>query len=561
MNGGSRLDQNHEVFAKSGRGVPLPPADTPIATTREVGFSNTILNSAPSNFAAIVTHHYAGEATVTYLFCDFFRCLMTTLILMHAVGSTAVAAEKPNVLFIAIDDLNDWVGCLGGNPQAKTPNIDQLASRGVNFYNAHCASPVCNPSRAALMSGMRSSTTGVYNNSIDWRNQKSGQVNTLNMHFKANGYYVAGAGKIYHESFGRYDDADWDVYYKHRGESGDEGNKGRARGGPPGPAQGESDGVGGIKFAPINANDSDLEDYHIVDYCIEQLQKKHDKPLFLACGIHKPHMPWFVPKKYYDMFPLDSIQLPKVLEDDLSDLPPAGLKMAHPETDHVPMLKSGRWKEAVQGYLAAGAFSDAMVGRLMAAFDKSAYRDNTIIVFWGDHGWHLGEKQHWRKFTLWEEATRAPLFFTVPGTTKAGSVCNRSVDFMSIYPTLCDLCGLSIPSHVEGVSMKPLLVDPKAGWDRPGITTHGYMNHSVRTEKWRYIRYADGGEELYDEVNDPMEWKNLAGKSDLNSIKEQLGKMMPSINVPTPGEKGTIKVPANAEKRKEKKASKTLKGR
>lgn len=225
------------------------------------------------------------------------------------------------------------------------------------------------------------------------------------------------------------------------------------------------------------------------------------------------------------------------------------------------MLKSGRWKEAVQGYLAAGAFCDAMVGRLMAAFDKSAYRDNTIIVFWGDHGWHLGEKQHWRKFTLWEEATRAPLFFTVPGTTKAGSICNRSVDFMSIYPTLCDLCGLPIPSHVEGVSVKPLLVDPKAVWERPGITTHGYMNHSVRTEKCRYIRYADGGEELYDEVNDPMEWKNLAGKSELTNIKEQLGKMMPSINVRTPSENRANKVPADAEKQKEKKARKSAKDR
>ena len=484
----------------------------------------------------------------------FFHVLLSTTFLVQAIGLTANAAEKPNVLFIAIDDLNDWVGCLGGNPQAKTPNIDQLAGRGVNFYNAHCASPVCNPSRAALMSGMRSSTTGVYNNNIDWRNQKSGQVRTLNMHFKANGYYVAGAGKIYHESYGRYEEADWDVYYKHRDESGSEGKTGRVRGGNPVPAQGESNGVGGIKFAPIDANDDDLEDYHIVDYCIEQLMRKHDKPLFLACGIHKPHMPWYVPKKYYDMFPLDGIQLPKVPEDDLSDLPPAGYKFAHPETDHVPMVKSGRWKEAVQGYLAAGAFTDALIGRLMAALDKSAYRDNTIIVFWGDHGWHLGEKHHWRKFTLWEESTRAPLFFVAPGVTKANSVCNRSVDFMTIYPTLCDLCGLSVPDYVEGASLKPLLVDPKSAWDRPGITTHGYMNHSVRTEKWRYIRYADGGEELYDELNDPMEWKNLASKSDYTEIKQQLGKMMPVVNVATPVDKNVKNSSIETEKQKKKQA-------
>lgn len=468
------------------------------------------------------------------------------------------AADRPNVLFIAIDDLNDWVGCLGGNPQAKTPNIDQLAGRGVNFYNAHCASPVCNPSRTALMSGMRSSTTGVYSNSIDWRDQKSGQVVTLNMHFKNNGYYVAGAGKIYHESYGRYEEADWDAYYKHRGITADSSKVKEKKGGNPGPAKGESGGVGGIAFAPINANDEDLEDYHIVDYCIDQLNQKHEKPFFLACGIHKPHMPWYVPQKYYDMFPLESIVLPKVLEGDLDDVPSAGYKMAHPETDHAAILKSGRWKEAVQGYLAAGAFCDAMVGRLMAAFDKSAYRENTILVFWGDHGWHLGEKQHWRKFTLWEEATRAPLFFTVPGTTKTGVVCRRSVDFMSIYPTLCDLCSLPIPEYVEGSSVKALLTDPNGTWNQPAITTHGFKNHSVRTEAWRYIRYADGSEELYDELKDPMEWTNLAGKSEYASVKEQLGQQLPLVNVPTPGEKKNNDADAALRKlKKSRKAAKT----
>ncbi len=420
------------------------------------------------------------------------RYATATIVALFVFSSCVFSSDRPNILFIAIDDLNDWVGCLGGNPQAKTPNIDQLAGRGLNFYNAHCASPVCNPSRAALMSGMRSSTTGVYNNSIDWRAEKSGQFATLNMHFKANGYYVAGAGKIYHESFGRYDEADWDDYYLRRGST--IGSKKGQRGSNPVPADGESRGVGGIAFGPVNANDEDLEDYHIVDYCIEQLHQKHDKPFFIACGIHKPHMPWFVPKKYYDLFPLESIQLPKVPDNDLDDVPTAGYKMAHPETDHAAILKSGRWKDAVQGYLAAGAFTDAMVGRLLSEFDKSDYRDNTILVFWGDHGWHLGEKHHWRKFSLWEEATRAPLFFNVPGVTKPGTVCKRPVDFMSIYPTLCDLCGLAIPSHVEGKSVRSLLVDPNAQWNQPGITTHGYKNHAVRSEFWRYIQYADGGE-------------------------------------------------------------------
>ncbi|MDZ4852339.1 MAG: sulfatase [Pirellulaceae bacterium] len=492
-----------------------------------------------------------------HFFCQRLSTAVVASVLSLAIASFAWTAEQPNVLFIAIDDLNDWVGVLGGNPQAKTPNIDKLSKRGVNFFNAHCASPVCNPSRTALMSGLRSSTSGVYSNGTDWRNQKSGKVATMNMHFKANGYYVAGAGKIYHESYGRYEEADWDDYYLRRGPTA-EGEKGKRKGNP-GPAKGESGGVGGIAFAPIDGNDDDLEDYHIVDYCIEQLQRKHDKPMFLACGIHKPHMPWYVPRKYYDMFPLESIQVPKVLESDLSDVPPEGVKMAHPDGDHAQMLKSGRWKEAVQGYLAAGAFCDAMVGRLMDAFDKSAYRDNTILVFWGDHGWHLGEKQHWRKFTLWEEATRAPLFFTVPGITKPGAICNRPVDFMCLYPTLCDLCNLPVPSHVESKSIRPLLVDANAPWSSPGITTHGYMNHSVRTEKWRYIRYANGGEELYDEVNDPTEFTNLASKSEFASIKEMLRKEMPSVNVDSPNDKTGNKNQTDPDKQALKKAKKANK--
>ena len=326
------------------------------------------------------------------------------MLVIVPLANAHAADARPNVLFIAVDDLNDWVGCLGGHPQAKTPNIDALAARGVNFTRAYCASPVCNPSRTALMVGLRSSTSGVYNNNINRRDsQAATSVPPLNTHFHAQGYYVAGAGKIYHgdgDQFG-----EWDEYANIKGRR-------------PAGREGRSDGVGGIRFAPVDGADEDMHDYHTVNYCIEQLQKKHDKPFFLACGLHKPHMAWNVPRKYYDMFPLDSIELPKVLETDLDDVPAAGVRMARPEGDHAEMLKSGRWKEAVQGYLAAVAYCDAMIGRLMKAFDESAYKDNTIIVFWGDHGWHLGEKQHWRKFALWEEATRAPLFFVAPGVTK-----------------------------------------------------------------------------------------------------------------------------------------------
>jgi arylsulfatase A-like enzyme len=426
--------------------------------------------------------------------------------------SADAAPAKPNVLFIAIDDLNHWVGYLGRNKQTITPNIDKLAARGVRFTRSYCAAPVCNPSRAALMSGMRPSTTGVYSNNEDWRTIIP-EEKTLITTFRNAGYFTCGAGKIYHGGFDR--TSEWEDYPKEKGKE---------------PKPQGSDGVGGIKFAPLDCEDSDLSDYHITNYAIEQLGRKHDKPFFIACGLHKPHMPWNVPRKYYDMHPLDKIELPPHLEGDLADIPPAGVKMARPEGDHAAMLKSGRWKEAVQAYLATISYTDMNIGRLMEAYDKSPMKDNTIIVLWGDHGWHLGEKEHWRKFALWEEATRAPLLWVVPGLTKPDSVCERTVDFMSIYPTLCDLAGIPKPSHVEGKSIKPLLTDPKSAWETPALTTHMFNNHAVRTEGWRYIRYANGDEELYDETKDPLEHKNLAGDSNFTDKKSELARWMPGAN-------------------------------
>jgi arylsulfatase A-like enzyme len=248
-------------------------------------------------------------------------------------------------------------------------------------------------------------------------------------------------------------------------------------------------------------------------------------------------VPWNVPRKYYDLFPQDKIQLPPVLDGDLKDIPPAGVKMAKPEGDHARMLQSGRWKEAVQAYRAAIAYTDMNIGRLLDALDKSAYRDNTIICFWSDHGWHLGEKEHWRKFALWEEATRSPLIWVAPGLTRPG-VCDRAVDFMTIYPTLTDLCGIPTPKHVQGESIRPLLANPKSPWDKPALTTYRFNNHTVRTEGWRYIRYANGDEELYDEAADPHEWKNLAATKEFAGKKAELGKFLPRENRPDMGGRG-----------------------
>jgi arylsulfatase A-like enzyme len=423
--------------------------------------------------------------------------------------------SRPNVLFIAVDDLNHWVGHLGRNPQTQTPHIDKLAARGVTFSRAYCAAPVCNPSRAALMSGLRPSTTGVYDNGEDWRPVIAPEK-TLNVTFQKAGYWVGGAGKIYHGGYERR--ADWDEYF-------------HPRGGTPKPTG--NDGVGGIKFGAVDARDQDLADYKIADWTIDQLNRTHDKPFFLACGFHKPHMPWFVPKKWFDKFPLESIQLPPHRDGDLDDIPSAGRAFAAPEGDHARMLESGRWKEAVQAYLATIAYLDMNVGRVIEGLDKSPHKNNTIIVFWGDHGWHLGEKEHWRKFALWEESTRAPLIWVVPGLTSPNQRCERTVDFMSIFPTLCDLCTVPIPKHVEGPSLRPLLANPQSAWDRPALTTYRRGNHSVRSEGWRYIQYADRSEELYDELKDPYEWTNLAGKDEFQPVKRELSRSLPAVNAPT----------------------------
>jgi len=459
---------------------------------------------------------------------------LAVLLLLCLPAFAANPPTRPNVLFIAVDDLRDWVGYFGHNPQAKTPNYDRLSRMGTSFTRAYCASPVCNPSRTALMSGMRASTTGVYENNVDFRPIVP-PAKMLTTAFREAGYFVHGSGKIYHESYRRREE--WDDYLeKERGD--------------PRPAAGQSDGVGGIKFAPLDCRDDQLSDWGIADYGIASLQRKHDKPFFLAVGFHKPHMPWNVPRKWFDLFPLESIKLPPYLENDLDDLPPAAVRMAHPETDHVPMQKSGRWKEAIQAYLATIAYCDMNLGRLLDALEKSAYRDNTIICLWGDHGWHLGEKHHWRKFALWEEATKAPFMWVVPGVTKPNTICERTVDFMSIFPTLTDLCGIPTPAHNEGVSIRRLLADPKAPWDLPARTTYRFNNHTVRTEGWRYIRYANGDEELYDEAKDPNEWTNLAAKPEFAARKAELAKFLPKTNAPDPSER------APKEERQEKKRKK-----
>ncbi len=429
-------------------------------------------------------------------------------------------SNRPNVLMIIADDLNHWVHHMGRNRQSITPNMDRLAKRGVTFLHAYCAAPVCNPSRAALMSGYRPSSTGVYENITDWRKliDRSAMITTL---FRNNGYTVLGAGKIYHQGLERFDE--FDEYCKLNEVKPTKEQRKRA--------------IKTMILDPLNCRDEEMPDYKTTSWAIEQIMKKRTKPFFLACGLKKPHLPWSVPKKYYDMYK-GKIDLPKVSTTDLDDIPTYGKQLAYgfPPHDGIEqaLTKAGKREDAIRAYLACITFSDMNVGRLLDALDKSGASKDTIVVFFGDHGYHLGEKMHWRKFALWEEATRNPLIWIAPGVTTPGGVCNRTVDLMSVYPTLADLCRLPVPQHIEGVSIMSLLRRPGADWNTPALSTYGFKNHALRSEEWRYIRYHDDTEELYDEKKDPYEWKNLAGEKRFESVKHELAKHFPVTNKEAP---------------------------
>ena len=443
---------------------------------------------------------------------------MAALYLLLSVAS-ASAAEKMNVLFIAVDDLNDWISPLGGYEGCQTPHLERLAKRGITFTKAYCAAPACNPSRAAIMTGIRPWSSGVYQNSQPWRPAMPDAV-TMPQHFTKHGYHSTGAGKIFHGAFD--EPESWEYYLTRKGD--------------PKPTQAvlkdPHSKSGGIVWGVLDVKDEDMNDFNTASYAVDYLSQEHDKPFYLACGIFRPHMPWQVPRKYYDMYPLDEINTPYVPDGDLSDVPEAGVKMANPTKDHGTMLKTGNWKYAVQAYLASITFADTQIGRVLDALESSAYNDNTIVVLWGDHGWHLGEKEHWRKFALWEEATRVPFFMSVPGVTPPGSRCDRTVDLMCIYPTLCDLCEIPITDQLESKSIKGLLKDPAMEWAQPAVTTHGRKNHAVRNERFRYIRYANGGDELYDHDADPGEFNNLASDPAYKETIDELVKSLPKNDAP-----------------------------
>ena len=449
-----------------------------------------------------------------------------------SLASQAVAKPAPNVLFISLDDLNDWVGCLGGHPQAKTPNIDKLAASGVLFTNAHCPAPACNPSRSAIFTGLAPNVSGIYENGQKMRRVLP-DAEIIPKYFSRHGYRADGSGKMLHYFI---DAPSWDAYYPEKETESPFpphipwGDRPKSL-----PRAGKWQYYETDWFAFDVTDDEFGGDSKVADYVSARLMEKHEKPFFLACGIYRPHEPWFVPKKYFDMFPLEDVQLPPgYKEDDLEDLPESG-KLAGPNRYFAHIREQGQWKQGVQAYLASIAYADAMLGRVLDTLEKSPHRDNTIVVLWSDHGWHLGEKQHWQKFSCWRAATRVPFIMKVPEGapglpegTKAGGISTRPVNLLSLYLTLTELCGLPKKEDNSAPSLVPLLANPKADWPHVAVThSRKPGQFGLSAEGWRYIKYVDGGEELYDIDADPYEWHNLAEKPEHQEKLKELRSRAP----------------------------------
>ncbi len=430
--------------------------------------------------------------------------------------------KAPNILFIAIDDMNDWTGFLGGHPQAITPNMDKLAAKGVNFTNAHCSAPGCSPSRNALLYGIEPFNSGLYpfyEHAI--HEQLMERYTTLPRLLKENGYITYGAGKIHHGQKG--DEREWSDFFELQNSRKEF-------------KEGEGYQVGNSKkmsFRPtINADEQHV-DYQVASYGIDVLNEKHNKPFFLAVGLVKPHLPFDCPERFFNALP-EKIMTPALWEDDLKDIPAEGNSFRRAGDDK-RFKKDNAWEDVRRAYLACISWADFNIGRVLDALEESEYADNTIVVLWSDHGFHLGEKMSFKKFTLWEEATRVP-FIIYDGRdklNKEGKIYKPAVSLINIYRTLADFAGIEAPAYVDGESLVPVLENTDAELSKPTITSWGRGNYAVRTGEWRYIRYFDGTEELYNHQSDANEWYNLANDSQYLKVKEMLAARLPKQDAET----------------------------
>jgi arylsulfatase A-like enzyme len=459
--------------------------------------------------------------------------------------SSILCAEKPHVLFIAVDDLNDYISPLDNHPGIQTPNFERLSARSVTFANAHCAAPACHPSRVAMMTGVHPTTSGIYRNLFGahgprWRHESPALADAvvLSQHFRDHGYRAVGGGKIFHTlqwtpGDSQNDPDAWDAY---RGDPLDPISADWPR--PKFPKHQEDGFVGKRPLsnhlfgaAVIEQSDETFGDQLVVDWAIEQMQQTHDQPLFLAVGLFRPHIPWEVSQKWFDLYPLDEVQLPETRDDDLDDAHDHGRRNWHKW-----VKDNDQWKILLQGYLASISYVDHQLGRLLDALDASPMKDNTIVVLWADHGFHIGEKENWEKFALWDQTTHVPLFIHAPGFSQDGEQTQQPATLTDVYPTLCELAGLPVPQQCTGESLVPQLRDPQTP-RRPAVTSYQFDNetapsHAVADAQYRLIRYGNGFEELYDLVADPNEFTNRADDAGLAQVKSRLAKHLPAEVAP-----------------------------
>lgn len=447
-------------------------------------------------------------------------------------AATLSATEKLNVLFIAADDMNCDLGVYG-NPQVKTPNLERLAKMGVRFDRAYCQQPLCGPSRASLMTGLRPDTLGTYGLEHELR-RKNPDVVTLGQLFRQNGYFSARAGKIYHYNNpsqigtdGNDDQQTWDERFNPAGIDKKQENQITNYSAP---------GGLGISMAWWDPESEDEEhtDGMVASKIVELIHAKKDEPFFLAAGFFNPHCPYVAPKRYFDLYPLDEIGIPdlELAKADLEDVPAMAVQR---DTPHWPFYFKGisveQARKCKQAYYACNSFVDAQIGRLLDALEENGLMEKTIVVFWSDHGYFLGEKGLWYKRKAFERSARIPLIIAAPGLTKGGA-SGRTVELLDLYPTLADLCGLMPPEKLEGRSLRPLITDPDAEWDKPAITqvyhNQNAWGYSIRTERWRYTEWLRGkaGRELYDHAVDSAEVTNLVDYPEYASVVAELSERL-----------------------------------